>query len=123
MHIFVFPVGAGVNRLNSIGSALLNELPVAETTTAFKRLQTYFITFTTFSIPCLLARSRSVLNRKSGLHIFVFPVSAGVDRLNRLECALLNELPVAKTTTAFKRVSHILLHLLYRVYLLVAEVY
>ena len=60
------------------------------------------------------------------MHIFVFTVGAGVDRLNRLESALLNQLPVAKTTTAFERLRHILLHLLhflYRVYLLVAEVY
>ena len=57
------------------------------------------------------------------MQIFVFPVGAGVDRLNRLQSALLNQLPVAKTTTAFKRLRHILLHFLYRVYLLVAEVY
>ena len=60
------------------------------------------------------------------MHIFVFPVGARVDRLNRLESALLNQLPVAETTTAFKRLRHILLHLLhflYHVYLLVAEVY
>ena len=35
------------------------------------------------------------------MHIFVFPVVAGVDRLNRLESALPNRLLVAKTTTAF----------------------
>ena len=57
------------------------------------------------------------------MHIFVIPVGAGVDRLNRLGSALLNRLPVAKTTTAFKRHRHILQHLLHRVYLLVAEVY
>ena len=57
------------------------------------------------------------------MQILVFTVSAGVDYLNTLECALQNQLPVAKTTTAFKRLRHILLHLLYRVYLLVAEVY
>ena len=57
------------------------------------------------------------------MHILVFPVGAGVDRLNRLESALLNQLPVAKTTTAFKRLRHISLPLHYRVYLLVAEVY
>ena len=60
------------------------------------------------------------------MQILVFPVGAGVGRLNSLECALLNHLPVAKTTTAFKRLRHILLHLLYflyRVYLIVAEEY
>ena len=36
------------------------------------------------------------------MHILVFPVGAGVDGPNRLENALLNRLPVAKTTTAFK---------------------
>ena len=58
------------------------------------------------------------------MYIFVLPIGAGVDHLNRLESALLNQLPVAKTTTAFKRHRHILLPLHYRVYLLVAsEVY
>jgi hypothetical protein len=57
------------------------------------------------------------------MHIFVLPVGARVDRLNRLESALLNQLPVAKLTTAFKRLRLILLHFLYCVYLLVAEVY
>ena len=57
------------------------------------------------------------------MHIFVFPISTGVDHLNSLESALLNQLPVAKTSTAFKRHTHVLLHLHYRVYLLVAEVY
>jgi hypothetical protein len=60
------------------------------------------------------------------MNIFVIPVGAGVDRLKRLESALLNQLPLAKTTTAFMRRTHILLHSLqfvYRVYLLVAEVY
>ena len=60
------------------------------------------------------------------MHIFVFPVGAGVDRLNGLESALLNRFPVAKTTTAFMRLRHIslhLLHFLYRVDLLVAEVF
>ena len=36
------------------------------------------------------------------MHILVFLVGAGVDGLNRLESALPNRLPVAKTTTAFK---------------------
>jgi hypothetical protein len=57
------------------------------------------------------------------MHIFVFPVGARVDHLNSLESALLNQLPVVKTTTAFKRHRLILLHLHYRVYLLVADVY
>jgi hypothetical protein len=57
------------------------------------------------------------------MHIFVLPVGAGLDRPNKLESALLNQLPVAKTTTAFKRLRHVLLHFQYRVYLLVAEVY
>ena len=60
------------------------------------------------------------------MHIFVFPVGAGVDRLNGLGSALLNRLLVANTTTAFMRLRHISLHLLhlhYRVDLLVAEVY
>jgi hypothetical protein len=57
------------------------------------------------------------------MHNLVFPVGAGIDRLNSLEWVLLNTLPVAKTTTAFKRLTQILLHLHYRVYLLVAEVY
>jgi hypothetical protein len=57
------------------------------------------------------------------MHIFVFPIGAGVDRLNRLESALLNQLAVAKTTTSFKRLTYVLIHFHYRVYLLVAEVY
>jgi hypothetical protein len=49
-----------------------------------------------------------------------------VNRLNSIGSTLLNQLPVAKATTAFKRLRHILLHLLhflYLVYLIVAEEY
>jgi hypothetical protein len=37
MQTFVFPVGAGVDGLNRLGSALLSLLPVVKMTTAFKR--------------------------------------------------------------------------------------
>ena len=51
MHIFVFPVGAGVDRRNGLGSASKSTSGCQNDDRVYAT-QTYLTTFTSFSIPC-----------------------------------------------------------------------